>query len=653
MLVFKKAPWDTILFGLSFLLFFQLLADFIEAVYAFGLLGTGIPPEIVSVLFLFSPILLFLFPKRLPRWLFLGSGAVFVAARIVEVYLGTRGRMLLSGLGVAAFMLFFPTLLSGLRLRSRAAARSLGVGLLLALALSVLFKTVNASVDLSTYGGFRWLGAGLSLLAGYLLVIHSGDEAGSEGSDRRESAPFGTVLTASLGIASIFLLLYFVFNSPNIPARWAGVKPLTALVLEWVGVLLTAWLWFRDARLVHSRIALLAWNCLFGVSLILAILSHQIAFPAGNVGYPLAVPTVGWVALLPLYVMLLTFPVLFLDMELLAFTLLKSGPTVRSYAGAFTLFGLYLLLLVFGHVFTTVYDYIPVVGPFFRDKFWLVHLIPALVLLFSVWLGSRQDRLRESGETAPSRWLLGLAVLALVSIAGACALSARPSPPDAVAKELRLLTYNIQQGFSADGAWNFDGQLHLIRAQSPDVVALQESDTNRIAGGNKDVVAYFADHLDMYSYYGPSPVTGTFGIALLSRYPIRDARTWYLYSDGEQVAVIEAQIEFDGTVFHLFVNHLGNGGPLAQQEQFLSLVSGKANVIAAGDYNFRPDTEQYRLTLKSLQDAFLVRALPDSAIDPDDRIDYIFVSPGVQVRSIHYIPNSESDHPALLAVIAR
>jgi endonuclease/exonuclease/phosphatase family metal-dependent hydrolase/FtsH-binding integral membrane protein len=637
------------------LIFFQLLADFIEAVYVFGLLGTGIPPEIVSVLFLLSPALLFFFRKRLPGWLFLVSGGVLIVARMVEAFLDTRGRMLASGLGVAAFMLFFPALLSNLRPRSRAAAKSMGVGLMLSLALLILFKTCNASVDLSTYAGYRWLGVALSLLAGILVLVFARGEAGPEEKERPEAGAFGAVFFSGLGIASIFLLLYFVFNSPNVLARWTGVDTHTVVILEWAGVLITAWIWFKDLKLVRSRNVLLIWNIVFGLALLLTILPHQVSFPVGNTGYPLAEAQAPWAGLLPLYAALLAFPILFLDMALFIETLLEQNPSTRTLAGSFTIFGLYLLLLVFAHVFTTVYDYIPVVGPLFRDKFWLVHLIPVAVLVFTFWLGERRRHTRESAETTPAGWFLGLAGIALVSIISACALSARPAPPGETEEGLRVLTFNIQQGYSAEGDWNYNGQLDLIRSQQPDVVGLQESDTNRIAGGNKDVVGYFADRLDMFSYYGPKPETGTFGIALLSRVPIQNARTYYLYSVGEQVAVIEAQIELDGKVMNLFINHLGNDGPLVQQEQFLELAAGKENVVAVGDCNFRPDSGQYALTIKTLDDAFLLGSALSNpeGFNPDDRIDYIFVSPGTQVLEARYILNSESDHPALLAVIAR
>ncbi len=76
------------LFGILFLFFFQLITDFVEAVYAFGLMGTGIPPEIAFVLFLFAPVLL-LFPRRgmRGRALVVLAGVVLVA-RVVEAISG-------------------------------------------------------------------------------------------------------------------------------------------------------------------------------------------------------------------------------------------------------------------------------------------------------------------------------------------------------------------------------------------------------------------------------------------------------------------------------------------------------------------------------------------------------------------------------------
>jgi len=96
---------------------------------------------------------------------------------------------------------------------------------------------------------------------------------------------------------------------------------------------------------------------------------------------------------------------------------------------------------------------------------------------------------------------------------------------------------------------------------------------------------------------------GTFGVALLSRFPIRNARTLYLWSLGEQTAAIAAEIEAAGRVFNVFVTHLGNGGPREQLDDLLGAVVGRENAIVMGDFNFAPGTEQYGAATSALEDA--------------------------------------------------
>ena len=44
------------LWGVVFLFFFQLLTEFVEGIYLYGLLGTDIPPEIGLIAIFFSPL---------------------------------------------------------------------------------------------------------------------------------------------------------------------------------------------------------------------------------------------------------------------------------------------------------------------------------------------------------------------------------------------------------------------------------------------------------------------------------------------------------------------------------------------------------------------------------------------------------------------
>ena len=101
----------TLLYGLLFLFFLQLISEFVEAIYAFGLLGTSLPPEVASVLFLFSPLLLLLLPGLASGWAPVLLGELMLACRVVVPMLDTRGKMLVSGFGVACFLLLLPILL--------------------------------------------------------------------------------------------------------------------------------------------------------------------------------------------------------------------------------------------------------------------------------------------------------------------------------------------------------------------------------------------------------------------------------------------------------------------------------------------------------------------------------------------------------------
>ena len=308
--------------------------------------------------------------------------------------------------------------------------------------------------------------------------------------------------------------------------------------------------------------------------------------------------------------------------------------------------------MVFAQVFTTVYDYIPVVGPALRDRFWLVFLAAGLVLALCSLLLHKEEAAPVQGNKSRALGIAGLGLAAAAALAVALT-SAHPAPA-ADQHSLRILTYNIQQGYSLTGEKDFASQLALIRQANADVIGLEETDNARVAGGNSDVVRYMADRLNMYAYYGPSTVTGTFGVALLSRYPIQNAQVFFMYSQGEQTAAIQAQIAVGGKTFNLVVTHLGNGGPLIQQQQLLQHLAGIKDVIAVGDFNFRPYEEQFQLTTGVLEDAWTASAdqqiLPPGQ-DLNDRIDYVYLTPGTQVSSTQYLGKGPSDHPAMLAEI--
>jgi hypothetical protein len=146
----KTTTNQIILYGILFLFFFQLISDFVEAIYAFGLMGTGIPAEIVCVLFLLSPLVLLLPRRGISSRATILLGEAMLVSRIVAVMLDTRGKMIVSGIGVGCFMLFLPALLWNQDDQDESGGVALGSGLIVGLALSILFRALNSGTDIST-----------------------------------------------------------------------------------------------------------------------------------------------------------------------------------------------------------------------------------------------------------------------------------------------------------------------------------------------------------------------------------------------------------------------------------------------------------------------------------------------------------------------
>jgi endonuclease/exonuclease/phosphatase family metal-dependent hydrolase len=277
------------------------------------------------------------------------------------------------------------------------------------------------------------------------------------------------------------------------------------------------------------------------------------------------------------------------------------------------------------------------------------------MVVLGLWLApAPAPGARRVASLLPAVFALALlSALVTAALTSTGRLNAADSGNDS-AQGLRVMTYNIQQGYDTRGEKAYAQQLALIRAQTPDILGLQESDTARIANGSGDVVRYLSDGLDMHAYYGPTTVTGTFGIALLSRYPIEDPRTFFMYSKGEQTAAILATIRVDGQAYTVLVTHLGSGGPLIQQQQVLERLTGQSNVIAMGDFNFNPSKEQYSQTVAEFNDAWAIageQIMPPQDFDISRRIDHVFLSPNLRASRATYLAEGPSDHPALVVEI--
>lgn len=259
-----------------------------------------------------------------------------------------------------------------------------------------------------------------------------------------------------------------------------------------------------------------------------------------------------------------------------------------------------------------------------------------------------------------------LAVLALLLLP-ACGSTPTAAPPEPMT--LRVLTYNIHHGEGADGKFDYDRLAAIIKSVEPDLVALQEVDVKTRRSSGVDQAAVLGELTGMHHYFAEAmPYQGgSYGEAVLSRHPIVARYTHKLRADAEQepraVAVVSIEpwqqfpmrVVFGGT-------HLCHQSGATRLRQVRSIVGNRAYdgsaTILAGDFNFTPDSEPYRVMIASgWADAAAAVGDPRPTVpadDPQQRIDYVFLRPANAWRVVEVRVLDEpvaSDHCPVLVVL--
>ncbi len=676
---YKKINSELALLTVMFLFFFQLVGDLIESIYILDLLNLELDEKALGVLFLITPAILMAFRHKIPSYFLEVVATITIVSRLISPFLDTESRIIISGLGVGCFMLFLPVYFSD-HIKNQSMddggkiSLKIGAGLALAILLSITFRTLNSTVDISTYRNFQVIGwvvgvIGILTLIGRLMVNRIEGSMGTqnEGNLQTQSeegakrwTPLKGVKLLSLGLVSILTLNYFVFSSPTVISRWTEADYIAITITIAVMIALTIFILTIMPEILgklNSRI-LWAWNGLFVFSLVLTIVVHTFPFPANPTSDPVIINhPLDWYYYLPLAIMIILLPIVFIDFTLLSRELIRKRPSPSKLGGGFGAGSLFFILVSFILIFTNVWGYVDPVSQIFRNLFWLPFLLVGITIpiMGKAIFKKRSLEFKSIINTLQQKRIIAsfLVILLIGTSVSALAWELRPKAKGGSGvTSLTVITYNIQQGVNVTGDINYDKQLALIKAVNPDIIGLQECDTARISGGNSDVVRYFANRLNYYSFYGPRTVTGTFGVAILSRYPIINAKTFFTYSDTDEIGTTEAQIKVGATIFNVYVSHPAGSddAKLAHIQALMDRISGKTNVISMGDFNSRENSICYNASVSVLQDVWLTKlsgGVDGPSFDLSDRIDYIFVSPSFNVSEAWYITDPQSDHPAL------
>lgn len=194
-----------------------------------------------------------------------------------------------------------------------------------------------------------------------------------------------------------------------------------------------------------------------------------------------------------------------------------SGPRRRGAAAA----GSMLLFFLVGFLYYASYE----LSFGLQPRAFL--LLSAVVLAALSGLAARKGRAVRPTGALPVRTVVTTLTVALVAaVVGLATVPAVPAAGTVTSPDgtLRIATFNVRMGYDLDGRFDPAAIAAVLRDEQVDVVVLNEVDRGWLLNGGHDVLRLLAADLEMPQVqFGPA-ADDVWGNAVLSRFPLRDAR---------------------------------------------------------------------------------------------------------------------------------
>lgn len=267
-----------------------------------------------------------------------------------------------------------------------------------------------------------------------------------------------------------------------------------------------------------------------------------------------------------------------------------------------------------------------------------------------ICLGRAQD-FESKGKGFSARGLLAGASLFLLLPLVQYSTQIEPKFSQHQGGPLRVMSYNLHNGFDPQGHLGLEALAQAIESQKPDVLALQEISRGWAVYGSLDMLAWLSRRLDMPYVYGPT-ADPLWGNALLSRYPIREVHMTEIPPPDLPLkrGLIWCQIELKGEPLQVLATHFhhrfdGAEVRRAQAQKVLEISRGYPRTVLLGDFNASPDTaEMELLRAAGFRSAGSDAALTFPSYAPDKRIDYVWLSPDLRESDFAVSTEQASDH---------
>lgn len=243
------------------------------------------------------------------------------------------------------------------------------------------------------------------------------------------------------------------------------------------------------------------------------------------------------------------------------FTALAINTSIFTFIVSFLVY----IVMVLAHVWVVAYAFVPF-GWILRERIGLVLAIATTCIIVgsfcarSLIANASWDSYSLSGRFVKRMALFTMVILGMIA---SFTYNQRPTGvPQPYHPDSKVLTagiWTIHFGLDNDMWSSEESMMYLIKEMELDVVALLETDTQRIVMGNRDLTSKMGHGLNMYADFGPGPNKHTWGCILLSKFPIINSTHHLMPSpNGELAPAIHATIKtYDDVLVDIFAFHGG------------------------------------------------------------------------------------------------
>ena len=284
-------------------------------------------------------------------------------------------------------------------------------------------------------------------------------------------------------------------------------------------------------------------------------------------------------------------------------------------------------------------------------------IIGAVVLVgVTVWVGTWARSVER--PRAPFIWAGRVAALLMLSPLILTITWTEPEFEAGDGLPVRVMAYNIHQGFGTEGGFELEEIAQVIEAENPDIVALQEVSRGWLVDGSVDILTWLSQRLEMDYAWGPA-ADSVWGNAVFSRYPIVFSENHEMPNNDDlslDRGFLWVEIDVgDGEPLRVIATHFHAGRDegehrIPQSEAIVERWAGSSRTVFLGDLNGRPgDPEITMLEEAGLLDSFIDSGAPgegftSSSDEPHQRIDYVWTSPDLESTEYKSTRSQASDH---------